>query len=566
MKNIKLIAPVKSLKDLEIIKETQCKGVYIYHSVVLNNFADFEEMLNEASEYEKDFYVNFRGYNTETELKSIETLLCKIQKIPVKGIMINSLDVLFLAEEKDLDCEIFIDSGLNIHNIAGVEFVSSFSKIKCVNLTEEIYIKNIERIKKFAHCEIAVNSDNLSWIVEKIIKNKILDAVLIKGDFADSAKLKEGIDCVNKILQLPKISKTEQLPFKNFENPNYTSNHFLKIFHNLSGKDFKFRGNIHPFSWKYKKEKLKKILKNPDSNFIKVNLRLNSLEQLKYLTKFIDRLKFNPVYSVEFGEIINTCDLSKNNFYQIINKVKKDCFDYGIQLQLSTPRILNERDFDRGYEFVKLLCAEKPIPSSIIVNNLGYFHALSNDSEFDDIPLEIGTGINLLNSFSINCLLKRRSLFCVDLSNIKDIEDIKECIDKVKSKIQRIKLQIAGSIRVPSLGLCPMNNDQAILSRLSCSAPCHKGNYSILDPGINKSFPFVVDGFCRMHLFKDKILDMSEHIKLFQSIGINEFVIDFSGLIPELVPVMLTRLLNYANQGEFSTDSNFVSELYNIKK
>ena len=50
-------------------------------------------------------------------------------------------------------------------------------------------------------------------------------------------------------------------------------------------------------------------------------------------------------------------------------------------------------------------------------------------------------------------------------------------------------IQIGGNIRVSSMGLCPLNNDSAIISRLSCKAPCHNGCYALKDPSLNKIFP-----------------------------------------------------------------------------
>ena len=116
------------------------------------------------------------------------------------------------------------------------------------------------------------------------------------------------------------------------------------------------------------------------------------------------KVGFNPIYSIEYGEILSTADLAKSSFNEIIKKVKKFCKNYGIKLQLSTPRILIERDFDRVYEYVKNLCLEDPVPSSIIINNIGYLWAFINDEELHRIPVEIGQGINLLNSMSINAL------------------------------------------------------------------------------------------------------------------------------------------------------------------
>ncbi|MCK7527877.1 MAG: hypothetical protein MZV64_64855 [Ignavibacteriales bacterium] len=137
------------------------------------------------------------------------------------------------------------------------------------------------------------------------------------------------------------------------------------------------------------------------------------------------KLKFNFVDSIEYGEIINTADLARWSFNKIIEKVKKDCLECDIKLKISAPIILNERDFDRVYEYVKLLCLQAPTPSSIILNNIGYWWNVINDDDFKNIPLEFGTGLNLLNSSSLLCLANYHSVSAVDLSNFSNIEDIK---------------------------------------------------------------------------------------------------------------------------------------------
>ena len=232
------------------------------------------------------------------------------------------------------------------------------------------------------------------------------------------------------------------------------------------GSNFKFSRNIQKFEWENKRPRLKKDFDYKRLELPRINLRLSSIGQLEDLKKFITKLGYNPVYSIEYGEILNTADLSKSSFHQIITKVKKFCFNYGINLQLSTPRILIERDFDRVYEYVKNLCLTEPIPSSIIINKIGYLWAFINDDELHRIPVEIGQGINLLNSMSMKCLNNLHPIDTIEFSSFENITNIKNCIKKVKNLIPNKKLTIAGNVRVPSLGLCPLNNDTAIVSRL----------------------------------------------------------------------------------------------------
>ena len=96
-------------------------------------------------------------------------------------------------------------------------------------------------------------------------------------------------------------------------------------------------------------------------------------------------------------------------------------------------------------------------------------------------------------------------------------------------------------MRVPSLGLCPLNNDSAVVSRLSCKAPCHRGGYGLHDPSLDKIYPFTCDGFCRMHMFEDKILEEFDKVEELYRAGVNEFVFDFSALNAKFVPILLDK-------------------------
>ena len=228
-------------------------------------------------------------------------------------------------------------------------------------------------------------------------------------------------------------------------------------------------------------------------------------------------------------------------------KVKKFCKKHDIKFQLSTPRILIERDFDRVYEYVKQLLLDSPAPDSLIINNIGYFWAVINDSDINHIPIEIGQGINLLNSLSIKCLNNLAPINAVDFTSFNDMESALRTIKKVKNEIPNLKYTIAGNIRVPTQGLCPLNNDSAIISRLSCKAPCHKGGFALKDPSLKKIYPFTCDGFCRMHMFEDKILEDFDKIEILHKAGVNEFVFDFSALHAKYIPILFNNFFTSKN-------------------
>lgn len=542
MENIRIVAPVKKPEDIETFsKSTKCREYYVYYKKFLNNnFEYVNEFVQTAERCGCTVYINFKHDITEENLPEIKKMLKFLKTSGIAGIFINSFAILEAIKVFNLPFKVIADSYFDIHNLAGIDFINNFHKVDEVIITEEIYMKNIAKIKQYTKLPLAIDSDNLPYCAEDIKKLKAIDSVVIKGKFNTSEEILDAIELIQKILDKPKLFKNQKLPFKHVRKSIYRTNHFLGVVESAEGKDFKFSRNIKNFDWEVSKTRVKKDIDHNIKEY-RLNLRLSQLAQLKELEKYIKKIGSNPVYSIEYGEILATCDLATSSFHEIIMKVKKFCTKYGIKFQLSTPRILIERDFDRVYEYVKQILLTNPAPDSLIINNIGYFWTAINDCEINHIPIEIGQGINLLNSLSIKCLNNLAPIETVDFTSFTDLESAIKTIKKIKNDIPNKKYTIAGNIRVPSLGLCPLNNDSAIISRLSCKAPCHRGGYALFDPSLNKLLPFTCDGFCRMHMFEDKILDNFENVPELLKAGVNEFVFDFSALNAKFVPMLLEK-------------------------
>lgn len=547
MKDITISAPVKKPEDIiEFSDNTRCREYYVYYTKFMNNnFEYINEFVSAAKKVNAKIFVNFKHDITEAELPEIKKFLKYLKTCEIDGIFINSFAVLEAIKVFKLPFKVIADSYFDIHNLSGIDFINSFHKVNGVIITEEIYLKNISKIKKYTKLPLAIDSDNLPWCAEDIIKLKAIDTVVIKGKFETSDDILEGIQLVEKILDKPKLFKKQKLPFKHVRKSIYMTNHFSGDMVSAEGQDFKFSKNIQKFNWEIEKpeEEYSQINKKSVLKY-RINLRLTSLSQIKELEKYIKNRGYNPVYSIEYGEIVSTCDLAKNSFSNVLKKVKNFCKKYSIKFQLSTPNILIERDFDRVYEYEKELLLSNPKPDSLIINNIGYFWSFINDSDINDIPFEIGQGINLLNSMSIKCLNALAPIDTIDFTSFGDYESAIKTIKKIKNDIPNKKYTIGGNIRVSSLGLCPLNNDSAVVSRLSCKAPCHKGQFAMKDPSLNKIYPFVCDGFCRMHMFEDKVMEDFSRIEELYNAGVNEFVFDFSTLDAGFIPVLLDRFCN----------------------
>ena len=401
MKEISIVAPVKKPEDiLEFSKCTSCRDYYVYYTKFLGgNFDYVKEFVEAAKNMNSRIFINFKHDIVEEELPEIKKFLKYLKSTHIAGIFINSYAVLEAIKVFKLPFQVIVDSYFDIHNLSGIDFMNSFHKIDGIIITEEIYLKNIAKIKQFTKLPLAIDSDNLPWCAEDIIKLKAIDNVIIKGKFATSEDILEGIELVEKILDKPKLFKKQKLPFKHVRKCIYQTNHFSGDMVSAEGQDFKFSRNIQSFDWDIKRVMTPKDLIVTDK--YRLNLRLTGLAQIAELEKYIKKIGHNPIYSIEYGEIVSTCDLSKNSFSDVLKKVKKFCQKHDIKFQLSTPQILIERDFDRVYEYEKNLLLAAPSPDSLIINNIGYFWEFINDSDVNNIPFEIGQGINLLNSMSI---------------------------------------------------------------------------------------------------------------------------------------------------------------------
>lgn len=65
----------------------------------------------------------------------------------IDGIFINSFAILEAIKVFKLPFKVIVDSYFDIHNLSGIDFVNSFHKVDEIIITEEIYLKNIVKLK-----------------------------------------------------------------------------------------------------------------------------------------------------------------------------------------------------------------------------------------------------------------------------------------------------------------------------------------------------------------------------------------------------------------------------------
>jgi len=555
--NIFVIAPVKRPRDISIFsKETDCKNFYVLHDkFIYGNFSEIEEFIFTAHSNDCKIFVNFNHDISEEDTDLIKRFILFLTYTKIDGIFINSFSVLEAIKYLSLDFEIIADSHFNIHNLSGINFIKNYGKNYRVVLTEEFNSNNVQLLKESTNRKYIVENNNLQWCAKDIISSKALDSVIIKGSFESSEEILEEIKFTENILK--NSGKNKKLFDKHGEGSIRQKNPLITEIFNSKRKKSEISKFIKPFKWKHGREKVLPLSEYKKFSIPKINLRLSSFSQIQALEKYIKKNGFNPVYSIEYGEIINPCDLSENSFSELMTKVKNFCDKHYIKFQYSTPHVLPENDFDRVYDEIKDFCLSSN-QDYIVVNNLGYFWRLANDKDLENIKVEIGSGVNLLNSMSIRSLDEVKSLTSVDFTTFRDINNIRNCIKHLEDEIPRRKLTVLGNIRVLNQELYTFNFISDKLSKLNID---EKSNniYAIEDTFSHKIYPFVGDNFGKKHFFKDEILDLCKYINIFEEMGINEFVIDLTASDSQLVSLLITKFLNSLNN-DTPTQLPFLTE------
>ncbi|MGD9581147.1 MAG: U32 family peptidase, partial [Vampirovibrionia bacterium] len=277
-------------------------------------------------------------------------------------------------------------------------------------------------------------------------------------------------------------------------------------------------------------------------------IRLTRMDQFAALEEYIKNTNNNIVDIIEFGDIIYPSDLAKESYEQIVKRVKVFCESYNIKLYLTTPRILIERDFERVADTVKYLCFKNPRPEGVVINNLGLWKTVSNNKKIKEINIELGYGLNILNSKTVEFFESTCPVSGLNIDSDLSIENIEQIISN--TNIPTRSFMILGTSKLHTSGLCPLNNDIAIVSRLSCKAPCQRTSYAIVDPFTNNMLPMVLDGFCRFHLVNSYIEDHLNNIDKYIEAGITDFTIDYSALPGEMIKPLLDRYCSAFNDAE----------------
>lgn len=560
----KLLVPVKNEDYIIPVKAAGADIIYTDYKYFLKdkklNKARLVKFIKVAHSVDLQLYIYFDHCVYENELAIIKNTIDDLTSINVDGIMVNDFSVLDLIKHKKmkpLKFDIHLDSGLNIHNIASYELLKPW-KPKSVNITEEIYLKNVSRIRKYTGGNVCITINEVIWLLNYAIAWGI-DLFKLSGNYDDINRLTELILLLKEIIQdihqgigmdNLKIEKVTKLFDHSEPKRHYQVDHFTRTFKTISGNDFDFAGNIKLFNWNINEVVLKNYCNeyNYDQNLPKLRVKLTRFDHLQAIEDFLRDYPDHKIDIIEYGEIIDPSDLAQYNYNDIINKVKSTCRKLNIGLYITTPKILIERDFETVLETIKFLCFKDPRPQGLVVNNIGLWKKIAKNSKFNDIKLELGPALDIYNSKVANIYHKLANVDGVNLPNTLTVEEVKSTTENLNVKEK--SFNVLGSLQLITSGLCPLNNDIAVVSRLQCKAPCQKSSYAVVDPANYEMFPMALDGFCRLHLVYSYVYDRLSDLNILHEAGLNNFIIDFTALPAEMIPSLLERYFSAISNPE----------------
>ena len=164
----------------------------------------------------------------------------------------------------------------------------------------------------------------------------------------------------------------------------------------------------------------------------------------------------------------------------------------------------------------------------MIINNINLFNRIINDNFFKNINIECGR--YLINNKNFEKIIKNK-VYQIDLSKIKNLSELSAIIKSLQIEKSKIKYTTIGNTEIEILDICPLKTNSQEKNGLFCKAPCNTGKTYTLQKE-RECCPFITDGFCKVHIFENKIKYVP--INNLKEININSYILDVSALDEEI--------------------------------
>ena len=162
MKEIELLAPAGNMESLVAAISAGCDAVYLSGKkygarAFAANFSNEEliEAINYAHLYDVKVYVTVNTLIYESEFNDFIDYIDFLYKSNVDAVIMQDIGAMDLVRQKFPNLEIHASTQMNIHSLESVKMLESLN-IKRAVLSRELYISDIENIKKNSEIELEI--------------------------------------------------------------------------------------------------------------------------------------------------------------------------------------------------------------------------------------------------------------------------------------------------------------------------------------------------------------------------------------------------------------------------
>lgn len=311
------------------------------------------------------------------------------------------------------------------------------------------------------------------------------------------------------------------------------------------------------------------ILKINDTNYQFLDLKLDinvpvflPIKEINLLRRNaidkLDDLRGNKYKNREIKELTYKLqDFSRDDVKLIVKCLTKKQIDVSIDLGIKD--IIIERATLHKYYQEKYPEIKFYYYNSRVEEEKDFANLVSNS--LGDLENKISSWyLNVCNSYSLD-FLNNLKVKEIGLSTELSYDDILEMTSSYKNRYQSLPnllMYAYGRVELMLMKYCPINKTSDLLDN-GCSLCMDKTHYLKKN---NNNYPLVRDKFCHMRVLNYDVIDLSNHLRELEEIGINSFLLDFSLEEEEEVKKTIEKF-KLSLEENITGKDNYLGHLYN---
>lgn len=168
--------------------------------------------------------------------------------------------------------------------------------------------------------------------------------------------------------------------------------------------------------------------------------------------------------------------------------------------------------------------------------------------------------LNTCNSYSLDFLneLKVREIGLSTEVSYDDIKEMTDSYNKRYNSLPNLLIYAYGRVELMLMKYCPINKESNLLNK-GCSLCLDKQHYLKKD---GNKYPLVKDKLCHMRILNYQTIDLSNHLKELEEIGVNSFLLDFTIENENEVKNVIDKFDSSLKEGIVGKDE-YLGHLYN---